>query len=185
MMASFTRILQPASSSHWPIGLLDGGNVVLLDPLEQSIKNVAHAAKADLCSHTVSLPQKKMVRESLQRKCKTLTVDFEDHRQHFGRRCEGTAKILGGKCLQLIKCCFHFCSFIYHLMLLAKEMLFCSLYGGRTKLWFSHLYIGSHAATRICRKHGMNWVSTVKRIHNPHWIHWWPFRQVTYLYFHF
>ncbi|KAI8553578.1 hypothetical protein RHMOL_Rhmol05G0026900 [Rhododendron molle] len=118
---------QPASSSHWPIGLLDGGNVVLLDPLEQSTKNVTHAAKADLCSHTVSLSKKKMVRESLQRKCKTMTVDFEDHRQHFGRRCEDKNKILG--------------------------------------------------AMRICRKHGMNWVSTGKRIHKPHWIHWWQFRQ--------
>lgn len=56
---------QSASSSHWPISLLDGGNIVLFDPLEQSTKNVAHAAKADLCSPTVSLPKKKMLRKSL------------------------------------------------------------------------------------------------------------------------
>ncbi|KAH7853108.1 hypothetical protein Vadar_033344 [Vaccinium darrowii] len=85
---------QSASSSCWPIGLLDGGNVVLLDPLEQPTKNAAHVAKEDLCSPIESAP-KKMVRKSLKRKCRTMSSVFEDHRQHFGRRCEGTAKSLG------------------------------------------------------------------------------------------
>ncbi|KAH7852459.1 hypothetical protein Vadar_025028 [Vaccinium darrowii] len=116
-----------ASSSRWPIGLPDGGNVLLLDPLEQSTKNVAHAAKADLCSPTVRLPKKKMVRKSLKTKCRTMSLVFEDRRKHFDRRCEGAAKSL--------------------------------------------------SATRICMKHGINRVSSVNRIHKPHGIHWWPFRQ--------
>ncbi|KAH7852811.1 hypothetical protein Vadar_029502 [Vaccinium darrowii] len=88
-------IAQFASSSRWPLGLPDRGNNLLLDPLEQSTKNVAHAAKADLCSLTVSLPKKKTVRKSLKTKCRTMSLVLEDHRQHFGRRYEGTATSLG------------------------------------------------------------------------------------------
>ncbi|KAH7852735.1 hypothetical protein Vadar_028528 [Vaccinium darrowii] len=90
---------QSASSSPWPIGLPDGGNVVLLVPLEQPSKTAAHAAKEDLCSPIESPPKKKMVRKSLKRKCRTMSVGFEDHRQYFGRRCEGTAKSLGVTCI--------------------------------------------------------------------------------------
>ncbi|KAI8553584.1 hypothetical protein RHMOL_Rhmol05G0027200 [Rhododendron molle] len=168
---------QSASSSCWPIGLPDGRHVLLLHPVEQSTKNVAHAAKADQCSPTVSLPEKKKARKTLTRECRTMSVIFEIHQQHFGRRCVGTAKSFGGKRLQLIQCCFQSCSFTNHVMLLAKDMLYCSLYGSSTRLLLSHPYSGPHAATCICRKDGINRVSTMKRIHKQHGIHQWPFRQ--------
>lgn len=75
-MASTTQILQSASSSHWPIGLPDGANIMLFDPLEQSTKNVAHVFGAA----TVCLPEEKMVR-TLKRKCRTISVIFENHQQ--------------------------------------------------------------------------------------------------------
>ncbi|KAH7851454.1 hypothetical protein Vadar_011828 [Vaccinium darrowii] len=81
-----------ASSSRGPIGLQDGEHIWLLDPLEQSTKNVAHAVRADPCSLTASLPEKKMVRRTLKRKYRIISVMFKNHRQHFGRRFEGAAK---------------------------------------------------------------------------------------------
>ncbi|XP_058214183.1 uncharacterized protein LOC131325763 isoform X2 [Rhododendron vialii] len=86
---------QSASSSCWPIGLQDGAHIVLLDPLKQSAKNVPHAARQDQCSLTVSLREKKMVRRTLKRKYRTISVIFEYHQQYFGRRCEGAAKSFG------------------------------------------------------------------------------------------
>ncbi|XP_058214173.1 uncharacterized protein LOC131325757 [Rhododendron vialii] len=113
---------QSASSSRWPISLPDGGHIVLLDPLDQSTKNIEHVSRAVQCSPTVFLAEKKMVR-----KCRTMSVIFEENHLHFGRRCEGAAKGLG--------------------------------------------------AMRICRKHGINLVCVLKRIHMQHGIHQWPFRQ--------
>ncbi|XP_058214169.1 uncharacterized protein LOC131325756 isoform X3 [Rhododendron vialii] len=86
---------QSASSSRWPIGLPDGGYIVLLDPLDQSTKHIEHVARADQCSPTLSLAEKKMVRKTLKRKCRTMSAIFEDNHQHFARRCEGAAKSLG------------------------------------------------------------------------------------------
>lgn len=118
-MVSTTLIMQSSSSSCGPIGLPDGRHIVLLDPLEQSTKNVPHASRTDQCSPTMSLPEGKRVRRMLKIKCRTMIVVFEEQNQHFGRRCEGAARSLGGKLLQLMKCCFHSCSFMNHLMLLA------------------------------------------------------------------
>ncbi|KAH7851369.1 hypothetical protein Vadar_010639 [Vaccinium darrowii] len=88
-----------ASSSLWLIGLPDGRHIVVLDPLEQSTKNVAHAARVDQCSPTVSLLEKKMLRKTLKRKCRTMSVVFKIHQQHFGRKCEGSAKSFHATCI--------------------------------------------------------------------------------------
>ncbi|KAH7851926.1 hypothetical protein Vadar_018423 [Vaccinium darrowii] len=88
-----------ASSSLWPIGLPDGRHIVVLDPLEQSTKNVAHAARVDQCSPTVSLLEKKMLRKTLKRKCRPMSVIFEIHQQHFDRKCEGSAKSFHATCI--------------------------------------------------------------------------------------
>ncbi|KAH7853040.1 hypothetical protein Vadar_032519 [Vaccinium darrowii] len=92
---------ESARASHWPISLLDGRHIVVLHPLEQSTKNVAHAARVDQCSPTMSLPENKMVRKTLKRKCRTMSVT-EIHQPYFGRRCDGfaknfRAKRIGGK----------------------------------------------------------------------------------------
>ncbi|KAH7851711.1 hypothetical protein Vadar_015663 [Vaccinium darrowii] len=92
-------LAESASSSRWPIGLPNGRRIVMLDPLKQSTKNIAHAVWVDQCSPTVSLPEKKMVRKTLKRKCKTMSGIFEIHQQHFGRRCEGSAKSFCAMCI--------------------------------------------------------------------------------------
>ncbi|KAI8553583.1 hypothetical protein RHMOL_Rhmol05G0027100 [Rhododendron molle] len=88
-MPSYLRGLttQSASSSRSPISLPDGGHIVLLDLIT---KNIEHVARADQCSPTVFLAEKKMVR-----KHRTMSVIFEENHLHFGRRCEGAAKSLG------------------------------------------------------------------------------------------
>ncbi|KAH7852726.1 hypothetical protein Vadar_028395 [Vaccinium darrowii] len=118
---------QSTSSSPWPIGLPNGRHIVVLNLLEKSTKNVAHVAMADQCSPTVPLPEKKMVRRTLKRKYRIMSVIFSTHQQHFCKRCEGPAK--------------------------------------------------SFRVTRICRNHGINCVSMVKRIHKQHGINQWLFRQ--------
>ncbi|KAH7864384.1 hypothetical protein Vadar_028997 [Vaccinium darrowii] len=90
---------QSASSSCWPIGLPDGRHIVVLNPLEQSTKNVAHAARVDQCSPTVSLPKKKMVRKILKRECRTMSAIFELHQHHFSGRCEGSARSFHATCI--------------------------------------------------------------------------------------
>ncbi|KAH7850705.1 hypothetical protein Vadar_001820 [Vaccinium darrowii] len=89
---------ESARASCWPISLPDGRHIVVLHPLEQSTKNAAHTARVDQCSPTVSLPEKKMVRKTLKRKCRTMSVT-EIHQQHFGRRCEGSAKNFCATCI--------------------------------------------------------------------------------------
>ncbi|XP_058214185.1 uncharacterized protein LOC131325763 isoform X4 [Rhododendron vialii] len=59
-------------SLRWPLGLPDGGPIV---------------------THS----EKKIVRNTFKRKCRSTSVSFEDHQQHFCSRCEGAANSLGAK----------------------------------------------------------------------------------------
>ncbi|XP_058214167.1 uncharacterized protein LOC131325756 isoform X1 [Rhododendron vialii] len=55
--------------------------------------------------HILSLSEKKIVRKTLKRKCRTMSVlSLEDHQQHVGRRWEDTVKFLGARriCRQLL-----------------------------------------------------------------------------------
>ncbi|KAI8553595.1 hypothetical protein RHMOL_Rhmol05G0028200 [Rhododendron molle] len=93
---------QSTRSLHWPLSLPDG------EPIVTHSENI-------------------IVRNTFKRKCRSMSVSFEDHQQHFCSRCEGAANSLGAK--------------------------------------------------RICKLHGINLVSTAKRIHRQHGIHRCPFRQ--------
>lgn len=55
---------------------------------------------------SLPLSEKKMVRKTLKRKCKTMSLlSSEDHQQHVDKRWDDPAKSHGGKLLQLTKSC--------------------------------------------------------------------------------
>ncbi|KAI8553587.1 hypothetical protein RHMOL_Rhmol05G0027400 [Rhododendron molle] len=185
---------QSASCSCGPIGLPDGGHIVLLDVLDQSTKYIEHVATADQCSPTLSLPEKKMVRKTLNRNFRTMSVIFEEKHQRFVRRCVGATKSLGAMCISrkhgINQSTVGLPDGGHILSLLEKKIVRKTLKRKCRSMSVLSLEdhkqhvdrrwedaAKSHGAKRICRQLVIHRLSTTKYIRKQLGIHQWPFQR--------